>query len=795
MLSFYPEKTLQKLDFPFIIQELMNRCSGSLGRNLVEKQYFITDVEVLKEALFYTREMKDILENDVALPHSGFNELSFLDKLKIDNYYLEINELIELYFSLTSIADVFRYFSPKARQQLYPCLYNKVSAFFFDVEIIISIAKIIDVDKEEIKDNATPALSKIRKQIQYKNQEISAAFRRALAHYKLQNCLAETEETIRDGRRVLSVKAEYKRSIKGLIVDESDSGNITYIEPNETIFLNNELTDLFFEERRELIKILREITAVIQPHRENISLLQLLMGEIDFIRAKAYFAMYFNCSLPQISLEPQIYLREFVHPVLYHYHKKQHKPIIDNTILLDEKNRIILISGPNAGGKSIVLKSVGLIQLMFQFGMLIPAKETSSLCVFQHLFVDIGDEQSIENDLSTYSSHLSNMNFFLKNANEKTLILIDEMGMGTDPALGGPMAEAIVEQLHKEKVFGVITTHFNNLKIFAANTDNMLSGAMSFDTKQLKPLYQLQMGQPGSSFTFEIAKKSGLHEQIIKNATAKIGGNKKALDDVLTDIQTEKQFIKGLRKNVQAKESQLQDLTKSYEQLNIDLDKEKRKLLKQYEARLLDRFNAESRNLENEMRTWKEQKNNKEKFLDVRNFIDVHRENIEIKLSEERTNSKPVSNRIFKIGDTVKLEDSSQIGKVLDVKNGIATVTFGFIQSKMKLNKLILVQDNKPKIETKINSYTSKMIIEKSEFDQQLDLRGMLKEEAIIALDIFMDKAIMYGMHQIKIIHGRGTGALKQAVQSFLKSYPHVKNYKFEIEQFGGDGITLVELK
>ncbi|HRB69737.1 MAG TPA: Smr/MutS family protein, partial [Chitinophagales bacterium] len=425
----------------------------------------------------------------------------------------------------------------------------------------------------------------------------------------------------------------------------------------------------------------------------------------------------------------------------------------------------------------------------------IPAKETSSLCVFQHLFVDIGDEQSIENDLSTYSSHLSNMNFFLKNANEKTLILIDEMGMGTDPALGGPMAEAIVEQLHKEKVFGVITTHFNNLKIFAANTDNMLSGAMSFDTRQLKPLYQLQMGQPGSSFTFEIAKKSGLHEQIIKNATAKIGGNKKALDDVLTDIQTEKQFIKGLRKNVQAKESQLQDLTKSYEQLNIDLDKEKRKLLKQYEARLLDRFNAESRNLENEMRTWKEQKNNKEKFLDVRNFIDVHRENIEIKLSEERTNSKPVSNRIFKIGDTVKLEDSSQIGKVLDVKNGIATVTFGFIQSKMKLNKLILVQDNKPKIETKINSYTSKMIIEKSEFDQQLDLRGMLKEEAIIALDIFMDKAIMYGMHQIKIIHGRGTGALKQAVQSFLKSYPHVKNYKFEIEQFGGDGITLVELK
>lgn len=339
--------------------------------------------------------------------------------------------------------------------------------------------------------------------------------------------------------------------------------------------MNNELTELHLEERREIHKILVELTAKIQPQKENIDSLQVLMSELDVIRAKAYFAINYKCSMPEISKDRKIYLREFVHPILFHHHKKQNKPIIDNTLLLDEKDRVVVISGPNAGGKSIVLKSVGLLQLMFQFGMLIPVKENSVLSIFDNLFVDIGDEQSIENDLSTYSSHLSNMNYFLQYANAKTLVLIDEMGMGTDPSLGGPMAEAILESLHQKKVFGVVTTHFNNLKIYASQTENMQSAAMAFDTKNLKPLYQLQVGQPGSSFTFEIAKKAGLQEHIIKNAINKTGENKKALDEVLGDIQAEKQFIKGIRKNVQVKETQLQDLTQSYQQLNKELEKEK----------------------------------------------------------------------------------------------------------------------------------------------------------------------------------------------------------------------------
>jgi DNA mismatch repair protein MutS2 len=794
-MHFYPKNTLHKLDFQFLLKELENLCSGSLGKKILYQQSFITDANELNKQLHFVKEAKEIIENDSQLPQYGFNELPFLQKLKIDNYYLDVKELIELYYALSATADVFRFFTPKARQQLYPFLSEKIAAYNLELGLITSISKIIDIDKEIVKENATPELSKIRKQIQDKIQDINAVFRRVLLHHKNQNFLADTEETIRDGRRVLSVKAEFKRSIKGLITDESDNGNITYIEPNETLLLNNELTELYLDERREIHKILVELTAKIQPHKETIESLQILMSELDIIRAKAYFAVNYKCAMPQISKERQIYLREFVHPILYHHHLKQHKPIVDNTIFLDDKNRVIVVSGPNAGGKSIILKSIGLIQLMFQFGMLIPAKENSVLAVFDNLFVDIGDEQSIENDLSTYSSHLSNMNYFINNANAKTLILIDEMGMGTDPALGGPMAEAILEQLHKKNVFGVVTTHFNNLKVFAAQTENMQSAAMAFDTKHLKPLYQLQVGQPGSSFTFEIAKKSGLNEQIIKNAAAKTGGNKKALDDVLTDIQNEKHFIKGLRKNVQVKESQLQDLTKSYEQLNKELEKEKKRLLKNYESRLLDRFNNESRNLENEMRAWKEQKNNKDKFLEVRNYIDDNREKIEKKLDDEPVKAEVNNDEKIIIGSKVKLEDGAEIGEVLDIKNNHAIVAFGSMQTKVKMQNLIHIVNNKQIVAPKRNTFSSKIITEKSEFDFNLDIRGLMKDEALTALDNFMDRAIMYGIHSIKIIHGRGTGALKQAVQFYLKKYPHVKNFKYEDERFGGDGITIVEIK
>ena len=794
-MLLYPKNILEKLDFPFVLKELEHLCIGDLGRNLLVKQTFFTQQDSLVKQLRFVKETKEIIENDSQLPQYGFNELTFLHKLTIENYCLEIKELIDLYYMLTAAAEVFRFFTPKARQQLYPQLSEMVFAYSLEAGMVNIIAKVIDLDKETIKDNASPELSKIRKQIQDKIQEINSVFRKTLVQHKNQNVLSDTEETIRDGRRVLSVKSEYKRSIKGIITDESDSGSITYIEPAETVMLNNELVELGLEEKKEIYKILLSVTTAIRPNHESIEALKQLMAELDVIRAKAYFAIQYSCNLPQVSNEPLIYLRRFVHPVLLHHHRKHGKPVIDNTILLDNKNRVVVISGPNAGGKSIVLKSIGLIQLMFQFGMLIPADETSVMAVFDKLLVDIGDEQSIENDLSTYSSHLSNMQYFIANANAKTMVLIDEMGMGTDPALGGPMAEAILEALHHKNIFGVVTTHFNNLKVYAANTPFMLSGAMAFDTKHLRPLYQLQLGQPGSSFTFEIAKKSGLPDYIIKNAHNKIGDNKKALDDVLTDMQSEKQFIKGLRKNVQAKETQLHDLTKSYEQLNKDLEKEKKRILKQYESRLLDRFNEESRNLENEMRAWKEQKNNKEQFIETRKYIDNNRTTIEQKLEDSTPVNTPADNEKIQIGTIVKLIDGTETGEVLEIKNNHALVSFGNLQTRIKVHQLIPISSTSSQKIQHTNKYSSKLITEKSAFETNIDIRGLMKDEAITAIDIFMDKIVMYGIHSFKIIHGRGTGALKQVAHQFLKKYPHVKSFKHESEQYGGDGITIVEMK
>ena len=792
-MNIYPDNALNKLDFPFIKRELENLCSGSLGKKELHGQAFIANTDELAHYLQLVNECKNCLQHDAALPQYGYNELNFLNKLNIINYYFQIEECIELYYFLSGFTEWLRFFTPKARQQLYPALYQKINDYSIEIGLIHQITSVIDIEQKQVKENATPELMRIRKSMYEKNHEINAAFRRALNHYRQQQYLIETEETVREGRRVLAVRAEYKRSIKGVILDESENGNITYIEPNETLFLNNELTELRLEEKREIIKILTALTLKIQPYKEQIDQLQTLMGELDVIKAKAYFAINYDCHLPELSKEKKIYLIDFVHPVLYYHLKKNKKEVVANTFYLDDHKRVLVLSGPNAGGKSIVLKSIGLIQLMLQFGMLIPAKEGSVLSCFEKLFVDIGDEQSIENDLSTYSSHLSNMNYFIRHANAATLLLVDEMGMGTDPALGGPMAETILDNLYKKKVFAVITTHFHNLKIYAQQTDGIQSGAMSFDKQHLKPAYQLQLGQPGSSFTFEIAKKVGLPDKLIQDATGKTGENKKVLDEVLTDIQTEKQFIKGIRKNVQQKESHLSELTQNYEKMNKELSKDKKRLLKYYEQRLLEKFNEESRNLENEMRKWREEKSDKNKFLEVRKYIDENREDIEERLNETEHQATEHKTE-FTIGQKVVIDEGLEVGQILDIKNNQITVGFGSIQTKVKKDRIKPAEPVKTQTAKK-QSVNTQMITEKSQFDYHIDLRGLLKEEALPALENFLDRGLMYGFSKMKILHGRGTGALRQAVHHYLKQYKPVKSFYFEEDKFGGDAITIVEMK
>lgn len=795
-IHIYPSKLLEQLNFDFILQQLKANCIGSLGRNFIEAQSFFTNEEKLQEALQAVHELQQLIILNKKLPFTGFDELPFLNQAKIENFVLDIEQIIQLYYTLISFQQIYKLLHQKETQSQYIVLHNNIKNIQLADAAIQAIEKTVHIDQKIINESVSPKLNSIRSEIRQTQNKIQSVFNKALLHYKQQDFLADTQETVRNSRRVLAVRSEFKRQIKGIIVDESNNGTITFIEPEQTVALNNELLVLFSEEKREIYKILANLTKTIQPFIDDIQVQLNFLAYWDSLQAKANYALQNQLTIASVSKEISIYLKNFVHPVLQYHHLKNKKPIVANTLWLDKNNNFLVISGPNAGGKSIVLKSVGLIQLMFQFGMAIPVEEGSHLPCLQQFFLDIGDEQSIENDVSTYSAHLQKMKYFLQHTNCKTLILLDELGVGTDPSLGGAMAEAIIQLLQQKHCLAVITTHFNNIKLFAAQTNGFQSAAMAFDKQNLKPLYQLQIGQPGSSFTFEIAKQSNLPNNVIELAKEKIGVNNKALDETLSDVQIEKQYIKGLRKNVQKKEKQLTDLVDNYEHLKKGLEKEKKKLLKSHQQKLLEAFNEQSRELEKMMRDWKESKNKKEQFKDIRQFIDDKRITIEKTINQEEQQEFKATKGTIAIGDKVKLEDGIEVGEVLSINGKNAMVLFGQMKTTVKLSQLQKITENisNNKINTN-KSYAKNNLEEKSIFDYELDIRGLMKDEAFTALDNFFDKALMYGISKVKIVHGRGSGALRTAVQNYLKNYPFIAQYYYEKEQFGGNGATIAELK
>lgn len=790
----FPATATQKLNFDAVLDMLRASCIGSLGLKQLEEQGFYTDRTRLQFELQAVSELKQVLSQANNLPYTGFNELPFLNKLGIENYAIDETEGVQLYAALQALSAIRQFFQKSERTGLYPVLSNWISGIPFDAGLPARIGQVIDMDRKEVKESASPELGSIRRAMQQVQQSIQAAFRRSLTQYKNLGFLAETEETVRDGRRVLSVMSEHKRSVKGMIVDESHNGNITYIEPETTVALNNDWVSLQLEERREIRKILLELTAFLRPHRDSFIAQQSALGQWDAWQAKAQFAVRFNAIQPVLSAEPRLFLKNFRHPVLEHHLTKTKKPIVPNSLQLDDKHRILVISGPNAGGKSIILKSVGILQLMLQFGMLVPADEGSEMSVFEKLFIDIDDDQSIENDVSTYSSHLQKMRHFVLQADKRTLVLLDEMGVGTDPALGGAMAEAVLQVLNEKQVMGVVTTHFHNLKVYAAQTPGLQSAAMAFDKQELQPRYQLLPGQPGSSFTFEIAQKSGMPQQVIQLAREKSGENKKALDDTLAEMQVEKQFIRGIRKNVQKQEEQLGDLVQNYQQLKKELDRDKKKLRRQYEQQLLDMFNEQSRELERMMREWKEERSDKMKFDQVKKFVDDKGEDLEHKMETPVLASAPDAVSLV-VGSRVRMENGQETGIIREIKKDMAAVAFGQLTTRVKLHNLVPVTEQEQAKGSYVYTRPSSKLTEKSAFELELDIRGLLKEEAFIALENFLDRAVMYGSGKVRIIHGRGTGALRQAVHTYLKKYPYVKKFYADQEMAGGSGITIVEMK
>lgn len=787
----YPQDIDKILDFDVIWQQVLQHCCGDLGKKYLSDIAPIDTAEILDRTLKTVAEFKAILQYDENLPQEGFDDINFVSVLRIENDYFSVEQLCIFYKNLLTFKKCYNFFLQKKRLSQYPLLRSLFSDIYFDNQWLQKLEKIVDTDKSSMRPDASPELKRIADNIIDREQKLQHIFKKIILKYRTTAILHEQEESIRSGRRVLAVKAEHKRSIQGIFLDESSGGNISFIEPEETVFVNNEIAELHSQYLKEQIRILKTITQYFRPYSQHILTYQKILGMIDGIRAKAYLALQLNAIAPEVNREKIVKLVNFRHPILVLQSAKNKNTIVPNSVYLHPEQRIMVISGPNAGGKSIVLKSLGLFQLMLSKGLLIPCDEGSSMFLFQKVLTDIGDKQDVYNDLSTYSAHLFAMQHFLKNSDADTLFLADEMGDGTDPLLGGAMAEAILDKLYSLQCYGIVTTHYANLKVWAGNHTQAFNASMTFDHNNLQPTYCLQSGVPGSSFTFEIAKKNGLAPNIIKSATDKLTDQNKALEISLTAIQNEKQYIKGLRKNLQLREQQVTELQAHYEKLKLQLENEKKQLIKSYKEKSLEDYNLSSRDLENKMREWKENMADKSKFLSLRKHIDENRVELEKDIDADNI---PIIAHTIQVNDSVRLKEGNEIGIVMEIRKDSALVSFGNMVTLVKLQNLIPNTININNAKQNSGQLQRKKLLEKSAFNIELDIRGLNMNEAYTALDNFMDKAVLYNVTQVKIIHGKGSGALRNLVHHYLKKYPHAKKFSTESNINGSDGITIVEI-
>ena len=819
----YPESFEEKIGFDKIRQLLAEACLSPCGVEQIEHICFSSDKEVIEESLFQTEEFIRVMEGDEAFPDNYFFDLrSSLLRIKPLGTFLDEAEIFDLRRSLETI-DAMVHFLRKGSDGvfLFPTLKKLTDGMITFPELIKRADSLID-RYGHVKDSASPELAQIRKSLLQTKGSISSTLS-AILHSIQQEGLVEKDvhPTFRDGRLVIPVSPAIKRRIKGIVHDESASGKTVYIEPEAVVEANNRIRELESEERREIVRILTVFTDEVRPFIPDLLDAYTFMAVIDAIRAKAIVASRFGAIRPHLEDHPFMEWFHALHPLLLLSLQKQGKSIVPLDISLNEKNRILIISGPNAGGKSVCLKTVGLLQYMLQCGLLIPVYENSKAGIFEHIFIDIGDEQSIENDLSTYSSHLTHMKFFVRRSNERTLLLIDEFGGGTEPQIGGAIAEALLDRFNEEMVFGVITTHYHNLKHFADDHEGIINGAMLYDRHLMQPLFRLSIGNPGSSFAIEIARKIGLPEEVINEASKKVGSDYINMDKYLQDIVRDKRYWEGKRQKIRIREKHLEELTSRYEDGLKDIEQQRKALLDsaKNEAKiLLEKANAQ---IENTIRTIQESQAERSKTLAARQALNEYKvslnkegdnySSIERKLKKlegrkkKKQDEKGAENmantlKVLQVGDSVRLKGQTSIGVILEIQDNMASVAFGMLKSNIKLDRLEYISNNKIKKVQPKNTYISaqtadNMHEKRLNFKQEIDIRGMRTDEALSAVIYFIDDAIMVGAERIRILHGTGTGALRQLVREYLSGVPHVKNYRDEHVQFGGAGITVIELE
>lgn len=812
----YPDSLEHKIGFSTVRSEIKKECVSSLGKRLVDNMAMLDDFASIEFKLKSTTEMRQIIEAD-DLPLGQLHDITHqLRTLAVGGAFLPASELIQLRSTLQAMSDVSKYFSQASAEDssdLYPCLKSIVADMATFANCIQSINRIID-QYGNILDNASPELSEIRRELSRMSGRVNSAMRNVMARAQKEGILeADAAPTMRDGRLVLPVAPMNKRRISGIVHDESASGKTIFIEPAEVVEANNRIRELELAERREIARILTVLADELRPYAPAMEESLGIMGELDFIHAKGAYAGTIGATLPHISDKPELEWYHACHPVLMLSLARKNKELVPLDITLNKTERILIISGPNAGGKSVCLKTVGIIQYMMQCGVLPPVYENSHMGVFNDIFIDIGDDQSIENDLSTYSSHLLNMRFLLKNSGSGSLVLIDEFGSGTEPQIGAAIAQAILHELNDLGIWGVITTHYQNLKHMAEDTDGLINGSMLYDRQRMMPLFKLSIGNPGSSFAVEIARKIGLPDKIIREAEEIVGSDYINMDKYLLDIARDKRYWENKRQSIRLKEKKIDQVLERYENDAEQLRAQRKEILseaKDEAKRIISESNA---TIERTIHEIRRSQADKEKTRQARQQLAEKKESIagEHVKTPEALRKAPKRKRQPKAlapesrpapieaGDIVKLDGEGTPGKVIEVQGENAVVIFGMLKTTVKVSRLRHTLSQLPqakKSSTFVSASTSNDIRSRQlSFKQDIDVRGMRVDEAIQAVTYFIDDAIQFSADRVRILHGTGTGALRQSIRDYLSSVSGVKACRDEDVRFGGAGITVVDLE
>ncbi len=820
----YPDNFETKIGFDRIRELLKGSCLSPMGVGMVDAIHFDDNIDTVKGRLSATYEFQQLLIFEENFPSDNYYSFSdSLEKIRIEGTFPDARELFDLKRSLETIKSILNFFK-NMHEAKYPVLKNICSSVKTYPYVLDSIDRIID-RHGAIKDNASSRLKEIRQEIASKAAQASRRLNSILKQAQTEGIIdADTVVSVRNGRGVIPVSIYDKRRIKGLIHDQSSSGKTVFIEPEEIVGINNDIIELEYEEKREIVKILILFADNIRPYIDDLLASNYFLGEIDFLRAKALFGNYYKSIIPVISENPMIIWKRAIHPLLWRtFEKLPGRKVVPLDIQLDQQNRILIISGPNAGGKSVCLKTVGLLQYMVQCGLTIPVAEGSETGIFKDILIDIGDEQSIDNDLSTYSSHLINMKFFLKNSGDRSLILIDEFGTGTEPMLGGSIAEAILGELNRKKVFGVLTTHYTNLKHFASTTDGIINGAMAFDNHLMQPLFQLYIGKPGSSFAFEIARKIGLPEEILNEASGKAGVKNIKYDRHLKDIARDKRYWETKRQNIRQHEKRLEELIEEYERELTDVKAVRKEIITRAKDEARNLLKESNRMIENTIREIKESQAEKEKTRNIRKGLEKFKNNIseetgivesevEKKInamaqkakrlkSEEKTDTeieRVIEEKPLKAGDAVRMIDTLAAGEVIEIKGKMVLVesgSFRFQVSQERIERISRRELKKSLKPRQMNIEAEPVLFErKLNFKPEIDIRGVRGEEALNRVRDLIDDALMVQHRNLRILHGKGNGILRQLIRDYLDTVDIVKTYRDEHVDMGGSGITIIEL-